>query len=133
MPCFDFLCAACGFTEERYLKLASYPDPKCGYCGEPMHRVPARFAMPFSGSISARYLDKSLEGGNAKDGSHWAWEKPGPDGKERAVRIETFQQQKEFAKRNGLFNPSSANSPTNVEINESGTKLSGAGLKGQWV
>ncbi len=76
----------------------------------------------FTGPITARYLDKSAEGADKPDGSHWAWERPigedGRPGKPQAVRIESWQDQKEYCKRNHLATPSSL--PNHLEMAEDG-------------
>jgi hypothetical protein len=61
--------------------------------------------MPFSGAIGSRYLDRGLEGGQAKDGGHWAWKKNTISGKPEPVYIETFQQQRDYCRSEGLVMP----------------------------
>jgi hypothetical protein len=65
----------------------------------------SRFNSPFCGAITARYLERNLEGGNAQDGGHWAWKKKTISGKPEPVYIETFQEQASYCREEGLANP----------------------------
>lgn len=42
------------------------------------------------------------------DGAHTVWSRKTPDGKPKAERIETFAQQKDFCRREGLICPTQA-------------------------
>ena len=62
--------------------------------------------MIWTGPITAKYLDRSCEGGNAQDGGHWVYRtKDTRSGKPEPEYISTFQQQREFAKAEGLGLP----------------------------
>jgi predicted nucleic acid-binding Zn ribbon protein len=111
MPIYEYscqneICEVGGQTFERFVSRFDTPDPECCFCGRKTERQPSRFAMPFSGEISARYLDKSLEGGHNKSGAHWAWKKNTISGKAEPVYIDSFQKQREYAKSEGLALPS---------------------------
>jgi hypothetical protein len=86
-------------------------------------------ASVWVGEITAKYLDKSKDGGNAKSGAHWAWEKDKVTGKSTPRLIETWQQQKEFCKSQGIARPSEM--PNNWEVSADGTKtLNTVGMPG---
>ena len=68
------------------------------------------------GEISANYLDPSKEGGHKKTGAHWVWEKGDKPGKgAKPTLITTWQDQREYCKRNGLAVPSSVGNHYEVE------------------
>ena len=100
-------CRAAGRPQEHYYHNSEQPMAPCDVCGGPTERVMSRFGIVWTGVISARYLDRSKEGGHKVDGSHWAYENPtGKHGKgAKATRIETWDQQREYCKRNGLARP----------------------------
>lgn len=97
------------------------PDPNCDFCGRQTKRQASRFAMPFSGSITSRYLDRGLEGGYMKDGGHWAWKKKDTvSGKPEPVYIDTFQAQRDYCHSEGLALPSDT---TNATISADGKSI----------
>lgn len=130
MPIFELRCRACGSVQERYLSRASSPNPDCedAACGGDTERLVSPFAIAFCGLITAKYNDKTKEGGH-KDG-HWATALRTPDGKPKPVFIETFQQQKEFCRQEGLVNPKELSSHMEAT---SDRKISGAGMPGAWT
>ena len=134
MPIYDFICntSECrlrGVRVEHYLSRRDNVDPPCGECGIPAQRQIGCPNIVFTGIISARYNDPSLP--NAHVEGHWCVERNTPDGKPKPVFIETFQDQREYCKREKLINPSDA--PRDLGINEDGTKTSSQGLPGSWV
>ena len=87
------------------------------------------FAVVFTGALTARYNDKRLE--NSHQDGHVAWERDAT-GKPHPVHIETFDQQRDFCKRNHLMNPKDA--PTNYEVAEDGRKVMNTrGLPGSYI
>lgn len=85
--------------------------------------------MVFTGDLtSKKYKDPKSEG--YREGGHWAVDKSGVDGNPRHVYIETFQQQKEFCKRNGLVNPKDIGP---MDAASDGKKSSSTGLPGAWI
>lgn len=137
MPVYESACttAECqsrGTPIEWYTGDRSKPDPNCGDCGQPMRRMISPFGVVFTGPITGKYLDHKAEV-KGEDGSHWAWETKGPDGQKlanpRPVRIETFQDQRDFCRREGLVDPSSIGP---AEIHADGRGVSTRGLPGCW-
>ncbi len=96
-----------------------------------MIRLLSTFAVVFTGVISARYLDSSAEGAHKRDGGHWAYEKDAA-GKTKACYIETFDQQRDFCKRNKLANPKEM--PHSYPVAEDGrTVLNTRGMPGSEI
>ena len=107
---------------------SSDPEPECE-CGSAMRPLLSRFAIAFSGAITNKYNDRKRE--NAHQEGHWAYRTVNTvSGKPEAVFIETWQQQKEFCKEQGLRVPSEI-SP-NAEIDAKGDHLQTNGVTGQW-
>ena len=76
-------------------------------CGRRLEIVIYGLTPVWVGPITAKYLDRSKEGGHKKDGAHWVWEKETKPGKGATpTLITTFSEQKEYCKRNGLALPS---------------------------
>ncbi len=117
------------FVVEHYYKNDSQPMNACESCGGPTVKVMSRFTMAFSGDITARYNDKDKPG--AYQDGQWAWTRKTPDGKPKAVRLETWQQQKEFCKSEGLMNPRDL--PRHGEVSADGKGFSSRGMPGQEV
>ncbi len=111
MPLFEGIChnpgcAASGFRQEHYYSNRELPMAPCDECGGPTVRVPSEFGIVWTGPITAKYLDKSKEGGNKKDGGHWAFENGAKHGVgAKPVWIDSFSAQKEHCRRNGLALP----------------------------
>lgn len=98
-------CAEAGKVIEWYARNSDQPDPPCEECGNPLQRQVSRFGIVWTGLITNRYLDRSLEGAHG-DGGHWAYRtKDTKSGKPEPVYIESFQQQREFCKEQGLGLP----------------------------
>lgn len=116
-----------GIPVEHYYRDHMTPMHNCEHCGRQTYKIEAtRFAVVFTGPITARYNDRDKEGAH-KDG-HWGFEK-GPDGKTKPTFIETFDQQREFCRRNNLMNPKDVG--RNYEVAEDGkTALSPMGMPG---
>ena len=122
-------CAAHGKPIEHFLWHWDSPLPVCESCGGPTKREMSTFAVVFTGALTARYNDKRLE--NSHQDGHVAWERDAT-GKPHPVHIETFDQQRDFCKRNHLMNPKDA--PTNCEVSEDGrTVLNTRGLPGSYI
>jgi hypothetical protein len=111
LPLYESICEVVNCPErgkvfEWYASRSDAPERPCSYCAQPTVRQFSRFNSPFCGAITARYLDRGLEGGNAPDGGHWAWKKKTLSGKPEPVYIESFQDQKTFCREEGLALPS---------------------------
>jgi len=124
MPLFESVCGnidcpAVGYPQEHYYKNLSEPMNRCDCCGGPTEKIQSAFKVVFTGPITARYLDKSIEGGNAPDGGHWFFERDKVTGKTKPTWVEDFQTQKELCKRNGVANPREM--PRNWHVSEDGT------------
>lgn len=127
--CVNQDCGASGIPVEHFYHNSAQPMNDCAVCHGPTEKITAsRFAVVFTGVISARYLDSAAEGAHQRDGSHWAYEKDAA-GKTHAVRIETFDQQRDFCKRNKLANPKDLGRH-NLVAEDGKTTLSPMGLPG---
>lgn len=109
MPLFESSCISqsCPLAGQVTEWLGKYedPEPLCT-CGTPMTRLVSRFGVIWTGALTSKYVDRSLEGGHG-DGGHWAYRtKNTASGKPEPVYIETFQQQREYCKAEGLGLPS---------------------------
>ncbi len=132
MPMFEFMCQTpgcihAGFVVEKYLSHWNNLDPQCPECKATAQRLMSGFAIPLCGVITQRYNDKKLEGAHQE--GHFAWRKNTPDGNPKLEFIETFQQQREFAKAEGLISPTDMGP---VEIGADGKSSSSRGLPGCW-
>jgi predicted nucleic acid-binding Zn ribbon protein len=121
--CSDPTCRMCDKPVEHYYHRSDTPLNRCDACGGETKAVPfSRFAVVFSGELGANYVDRSKEGGEAKTAAHWAWrQRSSLSGKPEPVFIETFQQQREFAKAEGLLLPKEM--PNNYVVKEDGKSL----------
>jgi len=98
-------CAEFGVVNEWLARSADSPELDCVSCGKPMERRVSRFGVIWTGPITSRYLQKGMEGENG-DGSHWMYRTKGTkSGKPEPVLITTFQEQRDFAKAEGLGLP----------------------------
>jgi hypothetical protein len=138
MPIYELACGNESCPEyarvfEKYYSTSDKPDPVCA-CGQQTRRLISSFSVVFSGPITRKYLNPKIEGyDRMADGTHWQFETRGPDGQKcdpRPVKIETFQQQREFAKRNGLVDPSSIGE---CEVHSDGKGVSTRGMPGAWI
>lgn len=102
--CFTIGCSLRDVPVEHYYKNSTEPMQPCESCGCGTLKVEfSRFGIVFTGVITAKYNDREKDGAH-RDG-HWGFDK-GPDGKTTTpCRIETWQDQKDYCKRNGLMNP----------------------------
>lgn len=118
--CFRPECPVYDQAVERYYSTSSTPQKPCIECGGPTERLMSRFGVVWTGPITAKYNDKESKGAH-KEG-HWAFRKKSSlSGKPEPVFIETFQQQREFCKAEGLVNPTQA--PRNLVVKEDGRTL----------
>lgn len=129
MPIREFYCAQCANLEERYVKLRYTPVPPCPNCGATRIQLASRFAVVFTGPLTARYNDPKRE--NAHQEGFWAHRRAA-DGKlsGEAVRIESWQDLKEFNRSEGLAAPGDV--PTNATISKDGKRIVSDGMPGQW-
>lgn len=135
MPIFEYCCKneACedyAHAHEHYVATSDKPDPNCDSCGLPTGRMISTFGVVFTGPITKRYNDPNAD--NAHMESHWVWETKGPGGekiKPRPLLIEDFQQQREYAKREGLVNPKDVGP---MEVGSDGKSFSSRGMPGCW-
>ena len=128
MPILEGRCPSCGFRTEHFYHHAD-DVIYCDACGSVAERMASRFAVVFSGVIGSKYKDKNGPGGY-KDGT-WAWDKDIPEiGQKAGPRyLETFQDQKEYCKRNKLINPKDLGP---VEVGSDGKSVSTRGLPGSY-
>ena len=132
MPVYESYCQVCHKVKEWYAKHFTDigENPFCD-CGEPMVRVASRFGVIFRGTITTKYNDKSAE--NYHREGHWGYRvKSSKSGHPEPVWIETFQDQKQFCKDEGLVNPKDL---PNMEADSEGRFRSnaGVGMPGTWV
>ena len=72
-------------------------------CGAVLELAVFPISVVFTGVLTARYNDPHLE--NAHRDGHVAWERDPVTKKPRPVRIDTWDAQRSYCKRNGLANP----------------------------
>jgi predicted nucleic acid-binding Zn ribbon protein len=129
MPIFEFACRACQTATERYLPHWDDPAPACFVCGDPMEKVPARFASPFSGSLR-KYADPKREG--AEREGYWAYRtRSSASGQPEPVWLDSVQAVREFNRAEGLAPPGEV--PTHATISSDGRRLVSNGMPGQWA
>lgn len=136
MPLFEHACpnekcSAYRVVEEHYFSQADAPLPACSVCGSVQQRIISRFGVVWTGVITAKYNDSKLERSHSE--TQYMWTRQTPDGKPKCVPITTFQEQREFCKREGLVNPSSVHFNSNTEVSADGKATSSQGLPGCWV
>lgn len=103
MPLFNFACGACGLVGEQYLSRVELPDPPCRACGGATVRQLSAFNVVFTGPLSAsKYNDPKRAKAHLE--GHWVWERDAA-GKPHPTLIRTFDDQRDYCKRNGLINP----------------------------
>lgn len=130
--CANDTCAEFGKVVEHYFPTSDIPDQPCGSCEIPMRLALSTFGIVFTGPITKRYLSKGAEGSEADDGSHYQWATKDRDGQPcapRLVKIETFQQQRDFCREQRLINPSDIGP---CEVHQDGKGVSTRGLPGCW-
>jgi predicted nucleic acid-binding Zn ribbon protein len=133
MPIYESWCTNEKCTKyqdpvERYYPRSDTPLKPCEACGSESRRLLSRFGIVFTGVLSGtKYKEKGMDD-YGQDG-HWVWTKKTPDGKPKPVFIETFDQQRDFCKQEGLVNPKDIGP---VEGGSDGKKSSSQGLPGCW-
>ncbi len=133
MPIYESYCRGCGHIQEWYSKRFSEitENPDCDKCGQTMIRIASSFSVVFTGAITTKYNDPTAE--NYHKEGHWAYRiRSSKSGNPEPVWIETFQQQKEFCKEEGLVNPKEL---PNMDAHPDGriTTTTGAGMPGCWT
>lgn len=123
--CTQSECLLLGKVIEHYYPKTTDNMVSCAACGQETKRMISRFGVVFTGPITTRYNDKKAE--NPHIEGHWAWEKRTPDGVPKQTWIETWQQRKEYMKREGLTEVGP------VEGGSDGKLSSSQGLPGCWV
>lgn len=124
-------CPSQGIPVEWYTGDRSKPDPNCPSCGQGMRRMISAFGVVFTGPLSSKYLDHKSEV-KSEDASHWVWETRNEDGQKITPRprfLTTFQEQREYCKREGVVDPSSIGP---AEVGSDGKTLSSRGMPGCW-
>jgi hypothetical protein len=135
MPLFESACPSRDCPDyaqpvEHYYPYSHSTTLPCEKCGGPTVKLVSQFHVVFTGPITAKYNDKHLDGAHRE--GHWGFNKDPVTGKSTPAFIETFQQQKDFCKRNKLVNPKDA--PTNFEVSADGTTIQNTrGLPGSWI
>jgi hypothetical protein len=115
--------------QEHFYHVSDKEPKPCDYCGGDTRFVEfSAFNVVFTGTITARYNDRSIENWHVE--GHWAYRtKSTPDGKPKGEYITTFQQQKEFCRAEGLALPQEL--PRNFHVAEDGkTVLNTCGMPG---
>lgn len=102
----------------------SAPEPVCDNCGQTKQVMISRFGIVWTGPMSQRYRDPKLEGYHGPD-HHWMYTRNTPDGKPKAVLIDSWQASREFAKAEGLVPPQEA---PPMEISSDGKSITSVGL-----
>lgn len=109
--CQNIDCIEYGGVIERFFHPSEDVPPLCAKCGFEMTCLASRYSVCWTGEISSKYNDHSIEGSTAS--GHWAMRKRGPDGellaKPEQVFIDTFQKQTEFVKSEKLVHPKDLN------------------------
>jgi hypothetical protein len=118
--CTTDACPNCGVVEERLYHSAALGPRPCECCGGPTHRLESTFGVVWTGPVGQRYRDKTAEGFHEPDGQY-AYERKTPDGHPKLVRLETWQDIKSYAKREGLVDPRELGK--NISVNAGGKSL----------
>ena len=130
MPVYEFYCERCQRIEERFFHRWQEQAPPCPLCSNPRVLLASRFAVVFTGPITARYNLKDREG--AEQEGVWMYrKKTSLSGEPEPVYIETFSELKEFCRQEGIYGPGEV--PINATISPDGRKISSAGMPGQWA
>ncbi len=137
MPIYESICSdpACSQVVEWYAHRRDQPDPACKTCGNGTKRLISNFGAIWTKGLSD-YGDKNRETyhKDQKRGGQWVARKNSGGGTKEQPKyqfLETVQQQRDYCKEEGLFNPSDM--PTTMTVDKSGEKLSSSGNRGQWV
>jgi len=89
---------------ERFLPRYESPNPSCMGCGWATERAVSDFAVVFTGPISARYNDPSLEGAHQE--GFWQYRiKSSVSGKPEPVFIDTWDKEREWRRMEGIPDP----------------------------
>lgn len=125
--CQSETCRAFGYKQEHFYHHVDVQElNRCDFCGGPTARAISTFNVVFTGAITARYNDRNLE--NSHEEGHTVWGRD-KDGKAFSKRIETWQDQKEWCREQGLANPKDHGK--NMSVAEDGKAvLSPMGLPG---
>jgi predicted nucleic acid-binding Zn ribbon protein len=133
LACGNQECSQYAHVWEAYYSTSDKPDPPCVLCGVTAKRLISSFSVVFTGPITRKYIDKKIEGHEKEDGSYHVWETKGLDGQKKAhptlKKISTFQEEREFAKSEGLIPPSQLGP---CEVHSDGKGVSTRGLPGSW-
>jgi len=135
MPLYESFCPACDPAIqkpiEHYYSRSNSPMCECETCGLETKKLISGFAVVFCGVIvGSKYGDKSVEGNDTTKDGHWAWRRrSGKNGKPEKCQINTFQEQREFCKAEGLVNPKDIGP---MEVHSDGVGASTRGMPGAW-
>ena len=128
MPIFDFRCDTCHDVVEHYMSNREMPDPVCEACGGPRKRCISTFGIVNTGLLGGKYNDRTKE--FAHQSGHWVMETDPVTGKKnKPLYLETFQDQREYCKREKLYNPGEIGQ---MEAGSDGKSYSSRGLPGAW-
>lgn len=113
MPIYESYCSneQCAKYEEpfEWMGLHCDCDPFCKVCGYITTRMVSRFAVTFTGVMSASKYNVDTPGGNPAErhmDGHWVTRKrSSKTGKPEREFITTFEQQAKYCKEEGLVNP----------------------------
>ena len=118
--CHNPRCPWNGVVEERFYHSQALGPRPCEHCQGEMERIPSRFGVVWTGPIDQRYRDKTKDGYYEPAGMT-QWTRNTPDGKPQPVRLETWQDVKQYARENGCTDPRDVGN--NVSVGEDGKTL----------
>lgn len=137
----EFYCETRKCSERGTLKTLPWREepvtgrhyPLCETCGNTMRENVSAPNVIWTGPVGKRYRNKGEAGYENPDGQ-WAYTRKNPDGTEgkpTAVRLETWQDIKEYSKREGLYDP--RDMPKTVEVGDDGKSIGSRGFSGQEI
>ena len=121
--CKNESCNRHGSLFEFLVKRWSDKNPDCPECGKEVHRYLCAPSIVWAKEVG-QYLGQNSEG-------HWAYARS-EQGEPVKHFIRTRQDQKEFCKRYGYYDPNDL--PASCTADDNGvTKNNTSGEKGQWI
>ena len=129
MPLHEFLCPSCKSVEELFFHRSPDEDPPCPVCLGPRTRLASRFAVVFTGPLTARYNDPKKE--NAHMEGFWDYRvRSSVSGVPEPVFISDWAELRAFRKAEQLSMPGDV--PTNATMSADGRTISSTGMPGNW-
>jgi predicted nucleic acid-binding Zn ribbon protein len=133
VPLKEFECRSTGCANERAPRefFCWHLDDTvvCPSCGKPEHQLISRVAVIRTGEGFSRYTDKRKDGWEKAVDGFWAYERKNViDGKPHPVWIDTIQKLREYAKSEGVEDPTQ--NPTEPAVDSEGKWQSQDGMPG---